>query len=76
MAYLILNLVLFIASIVLTYSGFSNYDVFLTVPISLKILILIGLVTPILNLYDVIKIFVFITTSLSQKDTIGDSNED
>ena len=54
MIFLVFNIVLFIASAALIYSGFSNFQLFLDLPIGMEILVAIGLVTPVMNLYDTI----------------------
>lgn len=57
MAFLVFNIVLFIASLLLVYSGFANFALFLDLPIGMEILIVIGFITPVMNLYDTIKNF-------------------
>lgn len=57
MIFLVFNLLLFVGSAVLIFSGFSHFQLFLDLPLGLEVLILIGFVTPVMNLYDTIKNF-------------------
>lgn len=57
MIFILFNLILFIASIALVYSGFSHVGLFLELPLSMQILVVIGFITPVMNLYDTIKNF-------------------
>jgi len=68
--FILFNLLLFCGSILLTFKALMNFQLFLTLPLSLEILILIGLVTPIMNLYDTIRNFVMLSV------TNEDSGED
>lgn len=70
MVFILFNIALFIASSVLIYSGFLNFSVFMTLPLGLEILIVIGLITPIMNLYDTIRNLVALATLLG-----GDNEE-
>jgi hypothetical protein len=65
MGFILFNVVLFIVSLILTYKGFANYKLFLELPASLEILIVIGFVTPIMNLYNTIRNFVTLSSILS-----------
>lgn len=64
MAFIIFNVVLFIGSLILTYKGFANYKIFLELPLSMEILVVLGFVTPILNLYDTIRNFVTLSNAV------------
>lgn len=68
MLFIVFNLVLFVASVALTYSGFTHHKLFLELPASLEILIVIGLVTPIMNLYDTIQNFQAILSGIKGSD--------
>lgn len=65
--FILFNLVILILSIALTTFAFINYQVFLSSPLAFKILILLGLVTPLSNIYDVLKNFVLLDTLISGK---------
>lgn len=67
MGILIFNIILFVVSSLLIFSGFKNFELFLTLPVGLEILIGIGIVTPIMILYDSIKVFVILGSLLSQE---------
>lgn len=67
-SFLILNLFLLVISVIVTLSAFINYQAFLSTPIVFKLLILVGMVTPLANIYDVIKHGVILFTLLSGKD--------
>lgn len=66
MFFIIFNLVLLTGSVLLTYSGLSNFNLILTLPFGIKILIGLGLITPVVNLYDTIKNFVLLSTIVSE----------
>ncbi len=68
MIYLLFNLVLFSASLVLIFAGFTNFVLFKTLPLSLEILIILGFFTPVMNLYDTIKNFVNMGSTLTDND--------
>lgn len=64
---------MFIASAILVFKGFFYYETFLELPLSLEILILLGFVTPVLNLYDTTRNMVTLGTLLSQGETDEDN---
>lgn len=66
MLFILFNLALFVASLLLTYFSMLRFDLFLTLPTSLQILIGIGLITPVMNLYDTIRNFVSFVTLLTE----------
>jgi len=66
MLFILFNLSLFVASVLLTYFSMLRFGLFLTLPTSLQILIGIGLITPVMNLYDTIKNFVSFVTILAE----------
>ena len=66
MLFILFNLALLTGSVLLTYSGLSNFNLILTLPLGLKILIGLGLITPVANLYDTIKNFVLLSTIVSE----------
>lgn len=55
LVFVLFNITLLAASLYLIFSGFVHFGLFLDLPIGLKILVAIGFVTPIMNLYDTIK---------------------
>ena len=67
-SFLLLNLVLFVVSVIITLNAFINYQAFLDTPVVFKLLILVGSITPLANIYDVIKNTVILSTLLSGKD--------
>ena len=73
MLFLLFNVVMFVASLVLTYSSFTHASLFLSLPISLEILIVLGIATPIMNLKDTISNFIALFTLISNK---GNEDED
>jgi hypothetical protein len=52
LTWVLFNLFLFVVCSYLIYSAMLNINVFLVLPFSLKILVIIGIVTPLMNLYD------------------------
>lgn len=66
MLFILFNLALFVASLLLTYFSMLHFNLFLTLPTSLQILIGIGLITPVMNLYDTIRNFVSFVTILAE----------
>ena len=66
--FIALNLGLLIISVVITLNAFIDYQAFLDTPLVFKLLILVGAITPLANIYDTIKSFVILTTLLSGKD--------
>lgn len=68
MLFLLTNLVLFIGSSLLTYSALINIKLFATLPFGLEVLIILGLVTPLMNLYDTINNFVRIISIITEED--------
>ncbi len=66
MLFLLFNITLFIVSLLLTYFSMLQFNVFLTLPTSLQILIGLGLITPVMNLYDTIRTFVSLITIMSE----------
>lgn len=75
MVFILFNVVLFFASLILTYKGFVNYKIFMELPLSMEILVLLGFVTPIMNLYDTIRNFVTLA-SLANVEQDGKSFDD
>lgn len=63
--FLLLTVFVFITSVIVTFYAFLDYKVFLNCPLVYKLLIGIGLVTPLVNIYDSIKAFVLIVAAIS-----------
>jgi hypothetical protein len=74
MIFLLFNVLLFVASASLICLGFASFSVFLELPIGLEILIAIGFVTPVMNLYDTIRNFIGILIKTQQ--TVEEEDED
>lgn len=66
--YILFNLFLLVTGLFLIYSGFVNFQLFLTLPVGLEILIILGFITPLLNLYDTINNFINLITLLFGKN--------
>jgi hypothetical protein len=64
MIFLLLNLIILITSIVVTLKVFILYQFFLDAPLVYKLLIGLGLVTPLANIYDGIKNFIMVNSYL------------
>ena len=60
-----LTLLIFGISVTVTFFAFLNYKAFLDAPLVYKLLIGIGLLTPLANIYDTLKTFVLIGNALS-----------
>ena len=60
MLFLAFNALLFFASLVLILFGFMNFALFTTLPLGLEVLIVLGFVTPVMNIYDTIRNFIFL----------------
>lgn len=67
--FLALTIVIFVLSISVTFYAFLNYKVFLGVPLVYKLLIGMGLLTPLANIYDSLKTFVVIGNALANIKT-------
>lgn len=66
--FLLFNVILFLASAILIFTGFQNFSLFMSLPLSLEILIVIGFITPVMNLYDTIKNFLSIAANPNYED--------
>jgi hypothetical protein len=73
MGFLLFNTVVFLSSLALTYTTFSNSALILSLPLSVGLLVGLGVLMVVLNLYDSIKNFVVIGMLLSAK---GNTDED
>lgn len=66
MLFILYNVFFFIVSAALILGGFLNFKLFLSLPLVLEVLIVIGFVSPVMTLYDTIKNFVSLGTLLSE----------
>lgn len=66
--FLLFNVILFLASAILIFTGFQNFSLFMSLPLSLEILIVIGFITPVMNLYDTIKNFLSMMSDPNYED--------
>ena len=73
MSFLIFNTVVFLSSLALTYTSFKYSSLILSLPLSVGLLVGLGVLMVVLNLYDSIKNFVVIGMLLTAK---GNTDED
>ena len=73
MSFLIFNTVVFLSSLALTYTSFKYSSLILSLPLSVGLLVGLGVLIVVLNLYDSIKNFVVIGMLLTAK---GNTDED
>jgi len=73
MSFLIFNTVVFLSSLALTYTTFKYSALILSLPLSVGLIVGLGVLMVVLNLYDSIKNFVVIAMLLSAK---GNTDED
>lgn len=73
--FLLMNIFLFVSGVYLVFQSMLHYSSILALPAPLIIVYVIGLITPVLNIYDVIKNAISIgeAVSFSTKD---DKDED
>lgn len=68
--FLLFNIVLLVTSLYLLFQTMLNYTVIMALPVSLIIVFLIGIITPLLNIYDSIKNLLSLTVSSSDEDSM------
>ena len=68
MGLILFNLVILALSTVGILFAFINYQIFFTLPLIFKVLLLIGILTPLINIYNTIQRFVILWHLLTDKE--------